>query len=91
MTSHGLPDGPRSARYILKDYVQVRLVISCRLHVNRCCCAGCIFRVGEGGGGGGWIVGKALWSDYKRMQSSELSFSLCNRYELLLHLLYSMK
>ena len=42
-------------------------------------------------GRGGWIVGKALWSDYKRMQSSELSFSLCNRYELLLHLLYSMK
>ena len=24
MTSHGMPDGPRSARYILKDYVKVR-------------------------------------------------------------------
>ena len=26
MTSHGLPDCPRSARYILKDYVNVRFL-----------------------------------------------------------------
>ncbi len=26
MTSHGQPDGPRSARYILKDYVNGRLL-----------------------------------------------------------------
>ncbi|KAL5490975.1 hypothetical protein EMCRGX_G016186 [Ephydatia muelleri] len=26
MTSHGMPDGPRSARYILKDYVKGRLL-----------------------------------------------------------------
>ena len=29
MTSHGQPDEPRSARYILKDYVNVSLVPSC--------------------------------------------------------------
>ncbi len=28
MTSHGQPDGPRSARYILKDYVNGRLLYS---------------------------------------------------------------
>ena len=26
MTTHGRPDGPRSARYILKDYVNGRLL-----------------------------------------------------------------
>lgn len=28
MTQHGLPDCPRSARYILKDYVSVCVVVN---------------------------------------------------------------
>ena len=44
MTSHGMPDCPRSARYILKDYVKVRVgcvgdVVCCvKVRVG---CGGC--------------------------------------------------